>query len=344
MWRPEMIGNLPVVFGCATTSLSAEEKDFFEACRPAGFILFARNIENADQVRRLVGELKATRESGRTAILIDQEGGRVQRLGPPRWPAYPAMDSFGQMFEQSPAVARAALRLNLAHMTVDLNELGINVNCLPVLDLPAAGADPIIGDRAFSEDPQVVAELGATAVEALLEFGCLPVIKHIPGHGRATADSHKSLPIVEATLEELERTDFLPFKACRDAPLAMTAHVTYAAIDPDNPASTSEVIISEIIRGALGFRGLLISDDISMGALEGDFAERANRVLGAGVDLVLHCNGEMAEMEEVARSVEPLAPAVAADLDLLLGEAETRRRQMPLNLAQLEDEAWDGKA
>lgn len=323
----------PVIFGCGGPALTADERAFFKAWQPAGFILFSRNVEAPAQLAALIAELKATTKSGRPAVLIDQEGGRVRRLGPPHWPDFPPMASFGRQYGKSPAGAVAALRLNLARMALELRRLGINVDCLPVLDLDVEGADQIIGDRALSSDPAVTAELGKATVEAMMEFGCLPVIKHIPGHGRAPADSHQALPVVEASLAELAASDFRPFAACATAPLAMTAHVAFRAIDGERPASLSRKIISEIIRGHIGFEGLLISDDIGMGALAGDFGKRTAAVLEAGTDLVLHCGGDLDEMEAVANAAAELDLEAATRLDAWLEEAEGRPLPEPRMLA-----------
>ena len=322
----------PLIFGCDGPALASSERAFFEAQQPAGFILFSRNIETPAQLATLIAELKATSRSGRPAVLIDQEGGRVQRLGPPGWPEYPPMASFGRLYRTSPAQALAALRLNLARMALELRRLGINVNCLPVLDLPLDGADEIISDRAFSDDPAIVTELGRASLEAMLGFGCLPVIKHIPGHGRARTDSHQALPVVEASFAELATSDFVPFAACSSAPLAMTAHVAFRAIDGERPASLSKTIVSEVIRGHIGFEGLLISDDIGMGALDGDFGARSAAVLEAGTDLVLHCSGDLGEMEAAAEAVSDLDPQAAARLDAWLEEADN---QLLPNLEEL---------
>lgn len=323
----------PVIFGCSGPALTPNERAFFTAQQPAGFILFSRNVEAPAQLAALITELKATTKTGRPAVLIDQEGGRVRRLGPPHWPDFPPMANFGRQYGNSPAHALAALRLNLARIALELRRLGVNVNCLPVLDLHVEGADEIIGDRAFSNDPVVTAELGKATVEAMMEFGCLPVIKHIPGHGRAPADSHEALPVVEASLAELAAWDFRPFSACATAPLAMTAHVAFRAIDGERPASLSKKIVSEIIRGHIGFRGLLISDDIGMGALDGDFGERTAAVLEAGTDLVLHCGGDLDEMEAVANAVAEFDGAAATRLDAWLEEAEGRPLPDPQMLA-----------
>ena len=300
------------ILGCAGPRLSAEEKAFFRDARPWGFILFKRNVESPDQVRALTEALRACVDRADTPILIDQEGGRVQRLGPPHWPAYPPGRAYGQL---APPLRREMARLGARLIAHDLSGVGINVDCLPVLDVPAAGAHDVIGDRAYDASADGVASLGRAAAEGLLAGGVLPVVKHIPGHGRAGADSHKALPVVEASLAELDATDFAPFRVLSDMPMAMTAHVVYTAIDAAGPATTSARVIGEIVRGAIGFQGLLMSDDLSMKALSGDLAELANASLSAGCDIALHCNGDRAEMQAVVAGSWPLA-----------GEAEARAR------------------
>ncbi|MDB5438050.1 MAG: beta-N-acetylhexosaminidase [Caulobacteraceae bacterium] len=288
------------ILGLEGPNLSPGERAFFQEADPWGFILFARNIQNPDQVRALCLELRAT--VGRQApILIDQEGGRVQRLGPPHWRRYPPGAIYGAV-TGGEALARLGARL-IAH---DLHALGIDVDCLPVLDVPVEGAHDIIGDRAYGKTPTKVAAFGRAACEGLLAGGVLPVIKHIPGHGRAFADSHEALPRVDTPLAELRAHDFPPFKALADMPLAMTAHVVYAALDPERPATTSPLVIGQVIREEIGFDGLLMSDDLSMKALSGDFATRTRDSLAAGCDLVLHCNGLMDEMRPIAESCDAL--------------------------------------
>jgi len=296
-----------VIFGCSGLELTTAEADFFAAANPVGFILFARNCETPDQLRNLTGQLRDCINSESAPILIDQEGGRVARLRPPHWRQAPAAKAFADLAAHNMAHALEALSLNVRLIGQELRELGVNVDCLPVLDIPQAGADLVIGDRAYGTEPKQVAALGRVACEALLQEGVLPVIKHIPGHGRATVDSHEALPRVDADLKELSALDFIPFKALADMPLAMTAHIVYEAIDADRPATTSPGVVQEIIRGEIGFDGLLMSDDLSMQALAGSFAERTRDTLEAGCDLVLHCNGEMAEMQEVAKAVSDLS-------------------------------------
>ncbi len=294
---PKMI---PVIFGLKGLQVSAEERSFFQACNPLGFILFARNIETPDQVQALTADLKNIANHDDVLILIDQEGGRVQRLTPPHWHKYPPMNVFGEAIKKDRRKAIDALILNMSLIAADLDRLGINVNCLPVLDVPVAGAHDVIGDRAFSHNPLNVGELGDYAIKALMRNGVLPVVKHIPGHGRAGVDSHKELPRVDATMAELNLSDFKPFQRVKDAPLAMTAHVLYSAIDDKRPATTSSVVIGRIIRMKIGFTGLLMSDDLSMEALDGDFAKRTVDSFQAGCDIALHCNGELREMRDIA--------------------------------------------
>lgn len=300
------------IYGCEGTGLSEREARFFRDVRPWGFILFARNISDPEQVRRLVGELREA--AGHEAeILIDQEGGRVQRLAPPHWRGFPPGRWYGSIYERDAKAGLGAARLGAMLIASELRDLGITVDCLPVLDVPVPGAHDVIGDRAYADRPEPVSALGRAAAEGVLAGGVLPIVKHIPGHGRAGVDSHKSLPVVDTPAEELERIDFVPFRDLRDMPLAMTAHVVYSAIDPDRPATTSPVVIEKVIRGFIGFEGLLMSDDLSMEALSGTLAERARASLAAGCDLVLHCNGKMTEMEAIAAEV-PILSSRASEL------------------------------
>jgi beta-N-acetylhexosaminidase len=294
------------IYGCAGLALSAAERDFFRQVRPWGFILFARNIESPAQVKALVGELRATVDDASAPILIDQEGGRVARLKPPHWRERPAAARFGALHETNPEAAREATYLNARLIAHDLASLGINVDCLPVLDVPAPGAHDIIGDRAFAADPATIITLGRAQIEGLLDGGVLPIMKHIPGHGRAGSDSHLALPRVAAALEQLSASDFVTFRSLDQCPIAMTAHVVYESIDPQRPATTSPKVIRDVIRGEIGFDGLLMSDDLSMKALDGPLSVRAKAALFAGCDLVLHCNGDMDEMRDVASEVTEL--------------------------------------
>jgi beta-N-acetylhexosaminidase len=299
----------PAIFGLSGPVLTDRERAFFEKVRPFGFILFARNIVDPAQVKALTASLKPLAAADPCPILIDQEGGRVARLRPPHWPAYPRGEVFGRLFRLDPDAARRAIYLNSRLIAADLHDLGITVDCLPVLDVPARGGHDVIGDRAYGRDPDTVARLGREAVTGLLDGGVLPVIKHIPGHGRATADTHFELPTVRTRRATLRRTDFAPFKALADAPFAMTAHVIYADIDPDFPATTSRMVIDHVIRKAIGFDGALMSDDLNMHALSGTLAERAFASQQAGCDLALHCNGNYDDMEAVASGLQPPSPA-----------------------------------
>lgn len=308
-----------VILGCQGTTLSMEERAFFRDAEPWGFILFQRNCESAGQIRALVDSLRATVGRGNAPILIDQEGGRVQRLKPPQWRAAPAMARFGMLYRQNAARARESLAINCRLIAAELSALGITVDCLPVLDVPVDGAHDVIGDRAFARDPDLVAELGLVASHALLAGGVLPIVKHIPGHGRAIADSHLSLPRVTTPRAALEAHDFAPFRALRHMPIAMTGHVVYEAIDPDHPATTSQIVVRSVIREFIGFDGLLLTDDLSMKALDGSMAERARASLAAGCDMLLHCNGDRREMEDVVGAAPPLAGAAAARAAAALG-------------------------
>lgn len=284
----------------AGLELTSEEFSFFREEKPCGYILFQRNCETPAQVKRLIASVKEAIGTERLLVLIDQEGGRVARLAPPEWPAFPSAHTFGMLYTSNPERAIEAARLCSQYLASQLYELGITVNCVPVLDVPAPGADDIIGTRAYGTEPDIVIALGRAVMEGHMSAGVLPVIKHIPGHGRADADSHLSLPTVTATLDELEQIDFAPFKALNEAPLGMTGHLLIPALDPQDCVSTSQSIIRDIIRGSIGFDGALMSDDLSMGALEGSLAQRTEAVIAAGCDLALHCNGDFEEMTDVA--------------------------------------------
>ena len=288
------------ITGISGTSVNAEERAFIETERPWGFILFKRNVETPEQVAALIGELKSAAGRSDAPVFIDQEGGRVQRLGPPHWPAYPPGALFGALYDQEPALGLSAARLGARLIADDLAKLGISADCLPLADVPVAGADGVIGNRAYGTEPGKVAAIARAVTEGLVEGGILPVLKHIPGHGRATADSHFRLPTVDTPQRELETTDFAAFRPLSDLPMAMTAHVVFSALDPLHPATTSATIISQVIRGLIGFQGLLMSDDVSMQALSGSIEERTRAIFAAGCDMVLHCNGNFAEMREVA--------------------------------------------
>jgi beta-N-acetylhexosaminidase len=302
--------TLACVFGCAGSVLSPEEVAFFRDSRPWGFILFGRNVESPDQVRALTGSLRAAVDRPDAPVLIDQEGGRVQRLRPPHWRAYPPASLFASL-PGGPGVQREAARLGARLIAHDLAAVGVDVDCAPVLDVPAPGAHDVIGDRAYADSAERVGALARAAAEGLIAGGVLPIVKHIPGHGRAAADSHEALPVVEASREDLARVDFAPFRMLSDMPMAMTAHVLYAALDPERPATTSRPVVEEVIRGEIGFDGLLISDDLSMKALGGGLGDRARSALDAGCDVVLHCNGGLEEMQAVAAGARALEGAAA---------------------------------
>ncbi|WP_374449275.1 beta-N-acetylhexosaminidase [Stella sp.] len=301
--RPPPDAPRAVVFGCAGPELSAAERDFFAAAQPLGFILFRRNVETPEQVARLTGDLRRAVGRPHAPVLVDQEGGRVARLRPPHWPEFPAARRFGEVWERDPERAVEAVRANGRLLAETLRPLGITVDCMPVLDVPVPGSHDVIGDRAYSANPIAVAQLGLAAAEGLLEGGVLPVVKHMPGHGRAAADSHLELPTVAASEAELTAHDFAPFRALRYMPLGMTAHVRYLALDAARPATLSPVVLGEFVRDRIGFAGLLFSDDLSMAALGGPIAERAAAAVAAGCDVALHCNGDLGEMALVAEAV-----------------------------------------
>ena len=332
------------ILGCLGTVLTAGEKAFFRDVRPWGFVLFKRNIETPDQVRALTTALRETVDDAAAPILIDQEGGRVQRLGPPHWRRYPPGRAYGTLATNDPLYRREMTRLGARLMAHDLTALGINVDCVPVLDVPATGAHDIIGDRAYGETVQEVATLGRAAAEGLIAGGVLPIIKHMPGHGRSMADSHENLPVVEASRAELEAVDFEPFRILSDMPMAMSAHVVYTAVDPRNPATTSRTAIRDVIRGSIGFDGLLMTDDLSMKALQGDFEARARKALAAGCDMILHCNGKMDEMKPVVAGTKVLAGKAKRRADAAL--ARLARSPEPFDveaaLARF-DAAFDGR-
>jgi len=300
-----------VIFGCAGPHLTAEERAFFAAADPLGFIIFTRNIENSQQLTELIRNLRESVGRADAPVLIDQEGGRVQRLRPPYWRDAPAAAVFGALAGRDRAMAAQAVRINHLLIAAELRALGIDVDCAPLVDLGLPGAHAIIGDRAFGGDPYLVADLGRAAAEGLMAGGVLPIVKHIPGHGRAMVDSHLALPRVSTAYDTLVESDFVPFRQLNDMPWAMTAHIVYEAVDPEQPATLSPKIIQAVIREALGFDGLLLTDDLSMKALSGDLDGLAARALAAGCDVVLHCNGDMAEMRAVASGAGALSAAAA---------------------------------
>jgi beta-N-acetylhexosaminidase len=317
------------ITGLAGTELSEQERAFLRDAQPWGFILFKRNVAGPDPVRRLIDDVRAT--LGRAApALIDQEGGRVQRLGPPHWPAYPPGAAYGVLYDQDRDSGLAAARLGARLIAADLAALGIDVDCLPIADVPIAGADPVVGDRAYGTLPAKVAAIAGAVAAGLADGGVVPVLKHIPGHGRATADSHARLPVVSADRAVLDATDFAAFRPLAALPLAMTAHVVFTAIDPIAPATVSPIIVQDVIRDSIGFKGLLMSDDISMGALSGSIAERTRAAIVAGCDVVLHCNGEMEEMRAVAAAAPALAGEARRRADAALA---AKKPAAPIDLA-----------
>lgn len=301
-----------VIFGCVGEALTAAERRFFADTNPLGFILFHRNCREPGQVRDLVAALRNAVDRPDAPVLIDQEGGRVQRLKPPHWRQAPPAARFGALYGTDPVAATEATSLNARLIAEDLRDLGIDVDCAPVLDVPSEDGHDVIGDRAFGKDPEQVAELGSACCDGLLSGGVLPVLKHIPGHGRATADSHHDLPAVDCSHAQLSDCDFIPFRRLRAMPLAMTGHVLYRELDPVAPVTTSPSTIADTIRGEIGFDGLLFSDDLSMQALSGTLGARASAAIEAGCDIALHCNGDAEEMEDIAAAVGPMSKAAQA--------------------------------
>lgn len=318
------------ITGLSGPAIIADERAFLRAATPWGLILFKRNVRTPEQVKALVDEFRDIVGRADAPVLIDQEGGRVQRLGPPQWQAYPPGAAFGRLYDRDPALGLAAARLGARLIAADLADLGITVNCLPVADLPVPGSDAVIGDRAYGDTPAKVAALAGAAAAGLMEGGVLPVLKHLPGHGRATADSHLRLPVVATDRATLEATDFAAFQPLRGLAMGMTAHVVFTRLDRELPATTSATIISQVIRGFIGFDGLLMSDDLSMGALSGSLADRTRAALAAGCDVGLHCNGNLAEMQAVAGAAPDLADAAARRADTALA---ARQVAGPLDVA-----------
>jgi len=304
---------LALIAGLSGENITPDEHNFFRGADPLGFILFKRNCISRTQIQKLTKDLRALTGRADTPILIDQEGGRVTRLRPPEFAPLPPMRIFGDLYIKDKARAKKALALNIQIIAAELLSLGINVDCIPVLDVPTRGADNIIGNRAFSTNPKIVAELGRVTIDVALAAGLMPIIKHIPGHGRAGCDSHLALPTVKTSLKSLEQTDFVPFRALADAPWAMLAHVRYAALDEKYPASLSSGAI-DYIRNQIGFGGVLIGDDLSMKALGGSYMSRAEKTLAAGADLALHCNGNLSQMERVAAGCHEITTATATRL------------------------------
>ncbi|MGE0565580.1 MAG: beta-N-acetylhexosaminidase [Pseudolabrys sp.] len=294
------------IAGVSGLTLTNDERTFLRDADPWAAILFKRNVSSRSQVSELTRTIREAlgREA---AILVDQEGGRVQRLGPPAWPAYPAGARYGALYDRQRQVGLEAAELGARLIASDLREVGIDTDCLPLADVPVTEGDPVIGDRAYGDRPDKVADIAAAVARGLMRGGVLPVLKHLPGHGRATADSHLRLPVVDTPRSELEKTDFAAFRPVAALPLGMTAHVVFSAIDPTTPATTSATMVREVIREWIGFTGLLMSDDVSMGALSGTIAERSRASIAAGCDVVLHCNGDLGEMRAVASEAPELS-------------------------------------
>ncbi|WP_420405045.1 beta-N-acetylhexosaminidase [Nisaea sp.] len=315
-----------LILGCAGLELTRDERQFFVETEPFGFILFQRNCESPEQIRMLTEDLRDC-VGHQAPVLIDQEGGRVQRLKPPQWREAPVAALFGELYREDPVRAEQAARVNARLIAAELTACGVDVDCLPLLDVRQDGAHDVIGDRAFAGDAETVARLGRAQAEGLAAGGVAPVMKHIPGHGRAGVDSHLALPRVEASLEVLRQVDFAPFKALASLPMAMTAHVVYEALDRESAATVSARVIQDCIRGEIGFDGLLMTDDISMKALAEPLAVSSGRALDAGCDIVLHCNGKMAEMREIAGAVPELMDEPLRRAETVLSFLERIRRE-----------------
>ena len=319
------------ITGVAGPVLAADERAFVRDADPWGLILFKRNIQSTQQVAALTADFRSITGRADAPVLVDQEGGRVQRLGPPVWSAYPAGAAYGALYDDDPAQGLAAARLGARLIAADLHAVGITVDCLPLADVPVAGSHDVIGDRAYGREAVKVARIARAIAEGLADGGVLPVLKHLPGHGRAGADSHHQLPVVDASRKALEESDFAAFRALADLPLGMTAHVVYTAIDGGEPATTSAQVIAEVIRGWIGFDGALMSDDLSMHALAGTMRERAAASLRAGCDLLLHCNGKMDEMRDVAQE----APSLSGEAGRRTKAALSRQNNpQPVDLAE----------
>ncbi len=309
MSRPSSDVPSAVIFGCAGQEVTPDEAALFRSVNPLGFILFSRNCDTPQQVGRLVAALRDTVDRADAPVLIDQEGGSVRRLRPPHWDDVPPAALFGAIYQQDRTSAREAAELAGRLIAAQLAPLGITVTCAPVLDISYPDTSAVIGDRAFASEPAAIVELARAFCEGLFAGGVLPVIKHMPGHGRGTVDSHLEVPRVAAAAATLRETDFVPFRELASLPLAMTAHVVFEALDRDNVATVSPIVIGDIIRGDIGFDGFLMTDDIGMGALSGDMAARCQAALAAGCDAVLHCSGDFAEMQSAAAAVPPLTEA-----------------------------------
>ena len=319
------------ISGCAGTALSKDETQFFAKFNPWGLILFKRNCEAPDQVRSLIASFRKVVGRPDAPVFVDQEGGRVQRIGPPHWHKYPEARKFGSLYQINPGLALRAARNIGRLMASELYDLGFTSSCLPVLDVPQPGAHDVIGNRAYDTRAERIMILANAHVAGLMEGGILPVMKHVPGHGRSLVDSHHNLPVVTASRLDLETGDFVPFTALADLPMAMTAHVIYQALDADNPATLSRKIVRHVIRKVIGFNGLLMTDDLSMKALSGSLAQKSQMAYAAGVDMLLHCSGVLAEMEEVGAAAAELSAKTARRAKAAL---KLRRKPQPFDEKQ----------
>jgi len=329
----------PLILGLAGPVLTADEQALFRTAAPAGFILFRRNVGDRAQLRALTDDLRALTGRDDLPILIDQEGGRVARLRPPEWPAFPCGEAFSRLYDVAPMSAIEAMRANGQALAAILREVGVTVDCLPLLDVRVAGAHDVIGDRALGDEPLRVAALGRATLEGLRDGGVVGVVKHIPGHGRAGADSHRELPVVDADAAALE-TDLRPFRTLAWAPMAMTAHVVYTAWDAQRCASLSPAVIGDVIRGQVGFDGLLMSDDLGMDALSGDFGARTAGVLAAGCDVALHCSGNLGEMEACVAAAGTITPRAAERLAAAMASVAGAADHMPFDAAAARRDAF----
>ncbi|MDR7101786.1 glycoside hydrolase family 3 N-terminal domain-containing protein [Croceicoccus sp. BE223] len=315
---------IPVIFGLSGLAPTDAERAFFASCEPAGYILFGRNCESVAQMRALTDELRALHGRDDLLILIDQEGGRVTRMKPPVWPAYPPQGLFDRLYDVAPITALEAARCNALAIGLDLAEVGVSSDALPLLDVRQEGAHDVIGDRALGRDPLRVGSLGRAVLDGLAEAGVVGIVKHMPGHGRALCDSHKDLPRVTANEADLA-SDLKPFQTLRDAPMAMSAHIVFEAWDPDNPATQSPTVIAEVIRRRIGFDGLLMTDDIDMEALSGTIPERSAAAIAAGCDLVLNCWARMEDMEGICAALPEITPDARRRLDAAMAGADVAR-------------------
>ncbi len=327
---------IPAIFGLSGLTLSADERAFFREADPAGYILFGRNIGTRAQVRALTDELRALHGRDRTFICIDQEGGRVARMKPPEWLVFPPGEAFDKLYDLAPISAIEAARANAEALGLDLAEVGINVDCLPLLDVRQPGAHDVIGDRAFGSEPLRVAALGRATLDGLARAGVAGVVKHMPGHGRTTTDTHKAMPTVTVSAEQLE-TDLAPFRALKDAAIGMTGHLLFTAWDADNPATQSPFVIGDVIRKQIGFDGLLLTDDLDMEALEGTIPERAARAVAAGCDLALNCWAKMDDMIGIAETLPAITVEAVARLERALAPTTDFAESPPGNQAMLLD-------